>query len=314
MTDLSLGSLSADILADTSLNVPDTAPASAQATTPTPDVTQTQAAAPDPPSTSDPAVTQTPEPTTATQTPADPQETQRGYLRDADYRQKTMRLAEERRAYETERQALQTQLQQAQQLHQAIQDPRWLEQHYAQLVQQLNVPPADQPLNAQQAEQLVQRRLAEQSAVLNAQVERTLRNAEVARYRMDYEHDLDNHVTSLLDKHKELADDYEPGELRDLLTKDLTKAIKAGDIDQPATIAQAKKVFADFAKARAEKRAKVYQAREQAAIMRHTKVTKPAIEPKGGQAPIVSSPVKHKFGSKSHRDSMIAELEAGELS
>lgn len=295
--------INADILADPSLNLPaestSSAPESASADTPVQAASPTQIPS-DPAQPSAQAAPQEP--------PLDPQEQERGYLRDADYRKKTMALADERRAFEAQqqselaqRQAYEQRIQQAEYERRLLNDPNFLAQRWNEL--QANTPDPNTPITLAQAQQLV----AQQSqAVLNqARTEQTAAffETEKERYKLEYQNDMSRHVTTIVKDNPILK--RIPG-INDTLDKE------AKDLG-PKSVDEYKQFIKDRAEWHTSDWKKFIGDHEQAAIMRHTSVSKPAINPPGGHVPATQAAPKHKFGSQNLHDSIKADLEAGLL-
>lgn len=298
------GAINADVLADPSLNLPPESTSASAPVTPSAD-TSTQAAPPVPPTdsaTTPPQQAAPPEPL------PDPQEQERGYLRDADYRKKTMALAEERRTFEAQRQQeiaqRQAYEQRLQQYDRLANDPNSLAQRYAELTQaQAQMPDPNTPITLAQAQQLV----AQQSqAVLNqARAEQTAAffETEKERYKLEYQNEMGRHVSTIVKDNPILKRIPGIDETLDKEAKNLG----------PKSVEEYKQFVKDRAEWHANDWKKFIGDHEQAAIMRHTKVTTPTINPPGGQIAATQAAPKHKFGSKSLLDSIEAELRAGTL-
>jgi hypothetical protein len=221
--------------------------------------------------------------------PTDPQEQQRGYLRDSDYRQKTMRLAEEKRAFEAEKQQIIAQLQKAnnyaQQLHQQVHDPAYLQAQWNRLHAQVQAQDPNAPVSAQVVNQLLQ----EQVAKSEQKVAQYIHQLEVQRNAAQFDQERALYAQTLLKEYPTLED-------QDGIERLISEAAwKRG----PANMNELKQFMKEDAEARHKRVQKRIDDNAQAAIMRQAKAQKPGIEPKGGSVPVLQTPQrKLKLGSQ----------------
>lgn len=260
----------------------------------------------------EPTPTPTPEPTPVTppafvqpEPQVDKDELERGYLRDRDYRQKTMAVAEERRQLEAERQAdLAARQQEAylrQQYENALNDPDYLAQRSQALRQQLNLPTPDQAPTAQQVQSLLAQREQQLTAKFDKKLQDALVRDNIERMKFEYS----NQIASF---QQQILKDFPLLEV----TPGVEKLITTQALDQhPKSLDEARSLIKQLASDRSTKLQKKIADSEQAAIMRHAKSQTTAIEPKGGTAPAVqATPKGAKMGSKQLEELVMADLAA----
>jgi hypothetical protein len=220
--------------------------------------------------------------------PDDPQERERGFLRDDDYRRKTMKLADERRAFEAERSQLAQQLQQAQaqqqEFYRLAHDPAFLQQQWQLIQAQSQAQDPNAPLTVQQVNHLLQSQLAETEKKLANYVQRI----EVQRNQAVFDQQRVEYAQQLL-KEFPLLEDQEG--------VDRLISAKAWE-RHPSNMNELKQFMREEAETRNKRAQKRIDDNVQAAIMRQAKAQKPGMEPKGGTVPVLQIPQrKHKLGS-----------------
>jgi hypothetical protein len=237
--------------------------------------------------------------------PTDPQEAYRGFLRDDDYRRKTMRLAEERRAFEAERAQVQQQAQQAaqqaqlvqQQYEEALANPQFLQQRWNQIHGQVQAQQGGVAPTVEQVNQLLQTQLTQAKQEMAAYV----RQIEVARNTAEYDSQRIQYGQQLVSKDFPVLQD-QPG-VDTLIFQEAWKR-------SPSNMNELKQFMKEDAEHRAKLAEKRISEREQAAIMRHEKTKKASIEPKGGNAPLLQTPHrKAKLGSQDLLSQTLADIE-----
>lgn len=242
----------------------------------------------------------------------DPQERERGYLRHDDYTRKTMTVADERRAVAEEKRAWESQKQNElhqrqqeadyyQRLQAAINDPDFLRQREAALRQQLNLPQPDQQPTGQQVQTLLARQQQDLEARFEAKLQDTLTRHTIEQMKFEYGNQIQSHQQALLKEFPDL--DLVPG-VEKLIT---TEAMG----QKPKDLAEAKSIMRTIAQERVAKLQKKIADSEQAAIMRHAKSQKTAIEPRGGTAPAVQATPKNvRLGSRELEALIMSDLAA----
>ena len=222
-----------------------------------------------------------------------------------DYTQKTQLAADERRQIEQYAQALAAR---EQQLVEFLRDPVRVTQYAQQLLAQQS-PQAAQDPNAvatvAEVQQTLQQELARVRAESQQHVAAALFQADVARYQGEYQADLLKTVRDATEKFPILdsvADN--PEELLELLKGDLARKGL-----QPTSIDEARKIFGDLAKARADRlHAKVVDHSKMEAV-RAAKLVKSGPEPPGGGAP-APKPSNFKLGDPRLTAAAIDDMEA----
>lgn len=232
--------------------------------------------------------------------PPDLAEQHRGYLRDDDYRRKTMKLADERRSFENERQQIITQLQQAQnyanQLHQQVHDPAYLQHQWNLIHQQVQQQDPNTPVSAQQITQMLQ----QQVAASEQKVAQYIHQLERDRIAAGYDQERALYAQALVKEFPTLED--QEGVER-LISEAAWKR-------SPANMTELKRFMREDAEARHKRVQKRIENHEQAAIMRQAKAAKPTQEPKGGAAPVLQpTQRKLKLGSTDLFNDTLAWLE-----
>lgn len=271
-----------------------------------------------PVATPEPSYTPDPEPTPFVTQPTpeqrpDPEEANRGYMRHSDYTQKTMSLAEERRAFEAQRQTelLQRQQQEAYYQNQlaqyqaALNDPDHLAQRAAALRQHLNIPAGDTQPTAEQVQTLLARQQQALETRFEAKLQDTLARHTIETMKFEFGNQIQSYQQTLLKEFPDL--DLVPG-VEKLIT---TQAME----QRPKDLAEAKSIMRTLAQERNQKLQKKIADSEQAAIMRHAKSQKTSIEPRGGQAPAVQATPKNvRLGSKELEALIMSDLAAEQSS
>lgn len=273
----------------------------------------TPVATPEPQRT-DPDPIFTPAPVEHRQEPRpDPDEANRGYMRHSDYTQKTMKHADDVRAWEAQRQSdlLQRQQQEAYYQNQlaqyqaALNDPDHLAQRAAALRQHLNLPAGDTQPTAEQVQTLLARQQQALESRFEAKLQDTLARHTIEQMKFEFGNQIQSYQQSLLKEFPDL--DLVPG-VEKLIT---TEAMG----HRPKDLAEAKSIMRNLAQERVGKLQKKIADSEQAAIMRHAKSQKTAIEPRGGAAPAVQATPKNvRLGSKELEALIMSDLASEQLS
>ncbi len=214
----------------------------------------------------------------------------KGYQRDADYRKKTMELADQRRQLE----ATWTQMQaREQELATFLQDQGRIKQYLTYLEAQ-SAPAAPQPPKAtlddiptaDQVQALMQQEAQRLQADTESRINQAKFELEANRYESEYSRILNTSIDSLLNEHEVLKD---IDDIDTLLRQDVLK-------HNPADIEEAKSLLADAAKTRAQKLTAKLAEREKMAAVRAAKLTQHGIEPPGGAGPTPTAAGSYKLG------------------
>jgi len=221
-----------------------------------------------------------------------------GYQRQQDYTQKTMKLSEAQRAWEEERQGHYAKLEE---LKAWLQSPENIKAYLQQLTQQRGYESPDVPLTAAQAEQLVQAKLAQERASFQQQLTKSQEEMEQKAQAQAYLSEINKHIEGLLVTHPELAT---VEGINALLYKDVAAM-------QPESYEEAKQMFAQAAKNRADKIRAYFVDQQKLAAVKGEKL-KQGIEPPGGAVPTTPQPKYKKVTDPDLMKAVIADLMAAE--
>jgi hypothetical protein len=144
--------------------------------------------------------------------------------------------------------------------------------------------------------------------IASDQAEAIIFNRELTQWKQSTQATISEFTKALINKHPLLqtVDDIDF-----LIRRDAGKRHSADMASGKATsIDEIQNYLTEAATARVAKLEKQFKDREQAAIMRHAKAQKPAIEPKGGAIPAVQSAPKFKWGTGDMQKSIEQELRA----
>lgn len=231
----------------------------------------------------------------------------KGYQRDADYRQKTMALADARRQLDYAQQQLAAERQQLQhqvsQIQTVLNDPEKLRQLAVAHAQQQNLPTSpDEVLTVAQAEALFKAHLARTQQDWERRLAENQRTTETKQWEHQYMQELSAHASALVKQHPILED---VDDVTLLLLKDARDA-------NPRSIDDVKAFMAESAQRRAVRLEKRLQDHTKMAVVRQAKISKPSIEPPGAQAPASTAPRSRplRLGDADLTAAVIADLAA----
>jgi len=243
---------------------------------------------------------------------------QQGY----DYTQKTMTLAEERRAFEAERMSVQAELQrQLLMIKDTLTNPEsmkelvnWAAQQQGFTGDQVVEAAAGQPvqgLTAQQAQQMIQQQVAGLQRQFNTEIKRANYELETVRLEKEYSATINTHLQELVKTHPVLED---VDGINDLLRAEVAAQVKARMEANPNLDIPLKDTLGMFSKAAERRAAKIearFQNRMKEVAVRQANVVNKGIEPSGGAAPAPSGAKPMKLGSAELRAAILADLSAG---
>lgn len=217
-----------------------------------------------------------------------------GYQRMKDYTQKTMKLAEERRAWETERASV---YKQVEELKTWLQDPANLQQYYQQLIQQRGYENPDTPLTASQAQQLVQAQLEKEREQLRQAFINQRQNILQETQAMSYLAEVNATIKGLQETYPELAvvDGIDA-----LLYRDVANM-------NPQSFDEVKQGFAQAAKNRAEKIRAHFNEQRKRDVTQSNRLAQ-AMEPPGSAGVPAVPPPKFKLGDKALVHAVMEDL------
>jgi hypothetical protein len=215
-----------------------------------------------------------------------------GYQRQQDYTAKTMKLAEERRAWEKVQREHAQYSGEREQLKKFLQDKAAMQEYLRQLDQNEN-PSPDQPVTAAQLRQFQaaerQRQAAERSQMME--------ELQIRQTAAVYEREIDTAIGQALSQFPELKS---VRRINDVLKSEVAER-------QPTTIEEAKELFAVVAKEQADAlRTFAIEEKKKSAVK--VDQLKNGIEPPGGTG-IQPKPEKHALGSQALRDAFMASLQ-----
>lgn len=215
-----------------------------------------------------------------------------GYSRQRDYTEKTTRLAQEREGYERQVSEYKGQLEQVSRF---LSDPR-VQSALRNL--QAGITDPSQPPTAEQLAQLQRMEAQRQEAMLNERMSQMSQELEVRTLAAHYSTEIDSTLKGLLDKHDVLKD---IDGIEDLLRKDVASR-------EPATLQEAKQLFAEAAQMRADRIMTRFQSQQKQAAVQQAQLAKTGIEV-GGQAPAIVPPEKKfKLGTPDLFQAAVSDL------
>lgn len=222
-----------------------------------------------------------------------------GYQRQQDYTRKTMEAAEQRKAWEAERQQVYARVEE---LKTWLSNPANLQTYLQQVTQQRGYEDPNSPLTAAQAEHLVQARFAQQQQILDQKLSQKEVEIEQRQQAQSYLQDLNATVKGLLDTHSELKS---IDGIDALLYKDVAAM-------QPGSLDDAKAMFATAAKARADKLQAHFTELQKRSATQTAKLQR-GIEPPGGAGvPAAPSQTFKRLGDPDLLKSVVDELMASD--
>jgi hypothetical protein len=181
----------------------------------------------------------------------------------------------------------------------------FLEKQYQSILEREQA--AAQTENAQRPvqQQLSREEVAELAA---AQAQAVIFQNELNHWKQNTQADISRYTADIINKHPLLK---EVEDIDILIRRDAGKRHKADmTAGHNTSVDEIKAYIAEAATARVAKLEKQFKDREQAAIMRHAKAQKTAIEPKGGAIPAVQSRPAFKWGTGDMAKSIEQELRA----
>ena len=325
MSDLDLNAASAgafaDIAAASAGDTPPVAAAPAEPSTPTPDVeTPAEPAEPAPDTDTEtppaPEAPATPAPETATQKWAftrkgqqveitDPKQAADLIRQGYDYTQKTMELAEQRRAHESRLREILTN---TDLLRQQL---AFLEAQTGAPAPQTPAPDADDLISVSQAQQLVKAQLAQARQEITQASQRAILEAETARYTQEYTGSVNRTLQTLLTEKFPILQDVD--KVEKLILDDVSEQVAARiqmDPDQVVPMEDVTALLVQAAQRRADKLQARYKEKTKMEAVRAAKAAKAGIEPAGGTAPAPKPSPHYKLGDARLTDLAIADLMA----
>lgn len=194
------------------------------------------------------------------------EEALKGYMRNADYTQKTQGFSTERQQYQA---ALQQAVEKVQQYEQFINDPR-VRQHLQQLVQQQQQ--QAQPTDSVSAAD-VRAALARQAQAMEQRIAQQAADLEIRQMAAGYETQLTSAISQLMEKFPTLK---QIDDIDFLLRRDVQRA-------QPESIDEAMRLMAQFAERRHSKVMEHFQTQQKQHAVQAAQLAR-GIERPGGTA------------------------------